>query len=212
MSSPICARWIFLSALARMSARAPSPSITTPNRSRFGGDGGGAGGAAASTAGGGGGAGAGRSSAPIAAAATSCTTDKNRKTRRTAVGRAKLMAFPFAKTRACSRWSAAEDLRHSGPPLHRPAAPTGRRQIRKAFHFPDHTAAPAVPSSSSQASPEDGSYRVGRRAWQLPRQMKQGLRAGRWLLVPDMTETARSRGPGSTHQGTRWVARRRLDD
>src|SRR5882724_216386 len=53
MSSPICARRIFLSA----PARAPSPSITTPKRTRSGGGGGGAGGAGACTTGGGGGAG-----------------------------------------------------------------------------------------------------------------------------------------------------------
>src|SRR5712664_4037593 len=57
MSSPICARRIFLSAPARTTARAPSPSITTPKRTRFGGEGGGAGGSAACTTGGGGGAG-----------------------------------------------------------------------------------------------------------------------------------------------------------
>jgi len=57
MSSPICARKIFLSAPARTTARAPSPSITTPKRTRSGGGGGGAGGAGACTTGGGGGAG-----------------------------------------------------------------------------------------------------------------------------------------------------------
>ena len=59
ISSPICARTNFLSAPARTTARAPSPSITTPKRTRLGGGGGGAGGSAACTIGGGAGGGAG---------------------------------------------------------------------------------------------------------------------------------------------------------
>src|SRR5215471_2251845 len=57
MSSPICARSSLLS--ARTTARAPSPSMTTPKRTRFGGEGGGGGGATTWTVGDGGGGGGG---------------------------------------------------------------------------------------------------------------------------------------------------------
>src|SRR6267142_2842427 len=240
MSSPICARRIFLSAPARTTARAPSPSITTPKRTRFGGGGGGAGGSTACTIGGGAGGGAGgrrlgenngRSSivdswsrdcaatglegaaadGSCACAATPCTVNEQSTRMKNAAGhRVSLMASLVAKTRASSKWSAIEDLRRRGPPRRRPAAPSARPRIHTAFRFRADTEALAVPSNSYQAWPEGGSYQVRRRAWQLLLPMKPGWRADRRPIAPDMTATVRSRGLGSKHRGMRRVAPLRL--
>src|SRR5712664_14808 len=173
MSSPICARRIFLSAPVRTTARAPSPSITTPKRTRSGGGGGGAGGAGACTTGGGGGAGgrpsivdnwsrgcpatglasaaADRSCSSVLAAVLNAEADKNRTRINAAGGREYLTAHLAAKTRASSKWSATADLRRHDPLLRRSAVPPAHPQIRRAFRFQADTAPRATPAGSYQA-------------------------------------------------------------
>src|SRR5712664_83976 len=181
MSSPICARRIFLFAPARTTARAPSPSITTPKRMRSGGGGGGAGGAGACTTGGGGGAGgrrlgeksgrpsivdnwsrgcaatglasaaADRSCSSVLAAVLNAEADKNRTRINAAGGREYLTAHLAAKTRASSKWSATADLRRHDPLLRRSAVPPAHPQIRRAFRFQADTAPRATPAGSYQA-------------------------------------------------------------
>src|SRR5467141_1290082 len=236
MSSPICARKIFLSAPARTTARAPSPSITTPKRTRSGGGGGGAGGAGACTTGGGGGAGgrrlgenSGRSSivdswsrgcaaTGVAGAAADCScssvlaavlnaeADKNKRRINAAGGRKYLTAHLAAKTRASLKWSATAGLRRHDPLLRRSAAPPAHPQIRTAFRFQADTAPRATTAGSYQAWPAAGSYQVRRRAWRLLRRTKQGWHVDRRPIARDRIAVARSPGPGSTHRGMPWVA------
>src|SRR5882672_12836537 len=167
MSSPICARRIFLSAPARTTARAPSPSITTPKRTRSGGGGSGAGGrrlgeksgrpsivdnwsrgcAATGLAS----AAADRSCSSVLAAVPNAEADKNKTRINAAGGREYLTAHLAAKTRASSKWSATADLRRHDPLLRRSAAPPAHPQIRTAFRFQADTAPRATTAGSCQA-------------------------------------------------------------